>query len=290
MDVSCSSHAAAGSPLKMSLSAWTIKYPYFEDDSSFTSDNQMLNRVWALCQNTLRVTSLDAATDSNTRERLPYEADGYITGLSRLALQREFSWPRHSWHHNINNPTWPTEWRQTITFFAHTDYLHSGSTAMFEQFRETMEAQSQLGCVNTTTQLVDFSTCSRATGGFGAANEAQLKDIVDWPGNSRDGFVLGPVNTVISSYMVGNLKALAELYSDVNMTHSQQLIRQANATRDALNHLAVSPITRLYADGLDSEARPLNHSAWHATVFPAAFGLAPEDEWPAALADRKSVV
>jgi len=87
---------------------------------------------------------------------------------------------------------------------------------------------------------------------------------------------------------VGNLKALAELYSDVNMTHSQQLIRQANATRDALNHLAVSPITRLYADGLDSEARPLNHSAWHATVFPAAFGLAPEDEWPAALAFLRS--
>ena len=39
--------------------------------------NDLVNRVWWLCSNTLKVTSLDTTTDSNTRERLPYEADGY---------------------------------------------------------------------------------------------------------------------------------------------------------------------------------------------------------------------
>lgn len=33
----------------------------------------MLTRVYNLCANTLRVTSLDTTTDSNTRERLPCE-------------------------------------------------------------------------------------------------------------------------------------------------------------------------------------------------------------------------
>ena len=98
-----------------SLTAWTVAYPYFDDDSFFESSDATLNAVWKLCQHTIRVTSLDTATDSNTRERLPYEADNYITGLSRLALQREFEWTRPRgamcW-----NPTWPTEWRQTVSF------------------------------------------------------------------------------------------------------------------------------------------------------------------------------
>ena len=49
----------------------------------------MLNKVWELCKNTVKVTSLDTTTDSNTREKLPYEADGYITGGTRHAMQRD---------------------------------------------------------------------------------------------------------------------------------------------------------------------------------------------------------
>ena len=216
VDVSCGSHTAAPAqfavPLEVNLTAWSVKYPYFEGDSSFTSSNPMLNQVWQLCENTLRVTSLDTATDSNTRERLPYEADGFITGQSRLALQREYHWTRHSWRHNIWNPTWPTEWRQTISFFAHTDYMHTGDLELFETFSRTMEAQSQIGCVNKSTQLTDFSSCARATGGINRTPETQLRDIVDWPSNSRDGYVLEPVNTVVSAYLAGNLEALAQLH------------------------------------------------------------------------------
>jgi hypothetical protein len=76
------------------------------------------------------------ATDSNTRERLPYEGDALITGHSRLSLQREFAWPRHSFRHNIENPTNPTEWRQTAALLALLDYEHTGSLELFEQFAE----------------------------------------------------------------------------------------------------------------------------------------------------------
>ena len=68
------------------LSSWVVKYPWSESDSYFNSDNEMLNKVWKLCKDTLRITSLDTFTDSNTRERLPYEADGYITAMSRFLL------------------------------------------------------------------------------------------------------------------------------------------------------------------------------------------------------------
>jgi hypothetical protein len=65
------------------LRAWRVRYPWREGDAKFNSSVPGLNDVWDLCENTLRVTSLDTYTDSNTRERRPYEADGYITASSR---------------------------------------------------------------------------------------------------------------------------------------------------------------------------------------------------------------
>eukprot|EP00658_Telonema_sp_P-2_P008403 TRINITY_DN13167_c0_g1_i4.p1 TRINITY_DN13167_c0_g1~~TRINITY_DN13167_c0_g1_i4.p1 ORF type:complete len:516 (+),score=86.28 TRINITY_DN13167_c0_g1_i4:134-1681(+) len=285
VDVECSpAHPAPSLVTLVSLSAWVVKYPYFEQDSAFDTSNPMLNKVWALCENTLRVTSLDTATDSNTRERLPYEADGIITGNSRLALQREYTWPRHSWTHNLWNPTWPTEWRQTATLLGHTDYKHTGSLELFETFGQVMEDQSQIKCVNSTTKLVDFSKCARQTGGLGAGSEAQLRDIVDWPSNSRDGYVLGPTNTVVNAYFIHNVRQLSQLFS-ISGDHAKaaELSAQANQSETALNMLAVDPSSTLYADGVDVHGRPVNHTAWHASVFPAAFGLLPPSRWEAAL-------
>jgi hypothetical protein len=45
---------------------------------NFHSSNQTLNAVYELGRNTLRVTTLDTFTDSQTRERRPYEADGCV--------------------------------------------------------------------------------------------------------------------------------------------------------------------------------------------------------------------
>eukprot|EP00912_Choanoflagellata_sp_UC4_P000216 UC4_evm6s135 len=88
------------------LSMWRVFYPWNNSDSSFESENDVLNKVWNLCNNTMLVTSLDSTTDSNTRERLPYEADGFITGNSRYSFQKDTDWNLHSARHQFLNPTW----------------------------------------------------------------------------------------------------------------------------------------------------------------------------------------
>jgi alpha-L-rhamnosidase len=116
--------------VELDLSAWVVNYPWSEaeeDLGMFNSSNDMLNKVWELCKNTVKVTSLDTTTDSNTREKLPYEADGYITGGTRHAMQRDSTWQRHSSKHNIRNPTWPTEWRQIMSLMAYEDYMATGT-------------------------------------------------------------------------------------------------------------------------------------------------------------------
>jgi len=197
---------------------------------------------------------------------------------------------RHSWWHNTWNPTWPTEWRQTVALFGWQDYMATGSLALVDNFAAVMENQTQKPCIQAATGLVDFADCARQTGGMGEGAESTLRDIVDWPMNCRDKYLLGDINTVVNAYAVGGLQALASLgqagggSSDNLPARSKALEEQANATAAAINSLCVDKSTGLYADGYNTSTRaPLPHSAWHAQVFPAAFGLAPESRWPAIL-------
>jgi hypothetical protein len=96
-------------PTNFTLSAWKTHYPYDAADSNFSSSNGTLDAVFELCRYTLEAASLDTYTDSNTRERRPYEADGMIAATARLLIQRDYLWGRHSHAWVINNPTWPVE-------------------------------------------------------------------------------------------------------------------------------------------------------------------------------------
>jgi hypothetical protein len=55
---------------------------------------------------------LDTYTDSNTRERRPYECDGLIAATGRGLLQNDPMWGRHSHSWVLEVPTWPVEWMQ----------------------------------------------------------------------------------------------------------------------------------------------------------------------------------
>ena len=239
------------------LKAWQVQYPWSDTDSKFNSSISELNAVWALCQNTLKVTSLDTYTDSNTRERRPYEvhqcalasqvvsyrdqvvrlftahlteqmhplvifiwragtfditilfwkADGYITASSRLAMQREFAWVLHSNSFMLQTNTWPTEWLQFTPLLAQVEYHHTGRLGLANDFFELLRNNTQLNCLNETSGLVDFSSCFR----FPAGVNGTTKDIIDWPQDSRDGYDMTPVTTVVNAFAAGSLRALAEV-------------------------------------------------------------------------------
>ena len=72
----------------------------------------MLMAVWELNRYTVQAGILDTYTDSNTRERRPYEADGLVEATAHLWLQRDVMWARHSHAYVIQYPTWPVEWVQ----------------------------------------------------------------------------------------------------------------------------------------------------------------------------------
>jgi hypothetical protein len=135
-------------PAGITVSAWGVSYEWTDSDSAFTSSNETLNHVWRLCRNTLRYGVVDTYTDSNTRERRPYEADGLITGAARSLVQRDTMWARHSASWVIEYPTWPIEWQQQTAFLAWQDYMATGSTDLASAYADKL-------LNNTKAQYVD---------------------------------------------------------------------------------------------------------------------------------------
>ena len=98
-------------PTDWTVTAWGVNAPFDPEETSFSSSDPVLNRVWDLAANMLLRGVLDTYTDSNARERRPYEADGLVTAGNRMLLQtNNVMWARHSHSWIFSYPTWPVEW------------------------------------------------------------------------------------------------------------------------------------------------------------------------------------
>ena len=123
----------------------------------FVSSDTMLNQVHELARWTLEAGVVDTLTDSNARERRPYECDGFIGGSNRALLQMDQMLNRHSYAWVLEVPTWPVEWQQMTPLLGYQDYMATGSTDLFSTFEAQMYERTQVGLVDSTG-LVNTST------------------------------------------------------------------------------------------------------------------------------------
>lgn len=140
-------------PASFTLSAWQVSYPWVESDSSFVSDNATLDAVYDLCRYTVHAAALDTYTDSNTRERTPYEADGVIAASGRLLVQRDVLFPRHSHSFVLSHPTWPVEWKQLSPFLGWQDFMNTGQGDVALSFEDIMHERTFIADLDATTVL-----------------------------------------------------------------------------------------------------------------------------------------
>ena len=135
------------------LSGWQVHYPFVDSDSSFESSNATLDAVYDLCRYTVHAASLDSYTDSNTRERTVYEADGIIAASGRLLVQRDYLYPRHSHAYVLEHPTWPVEWLSITPFLAWQDHMATGQDDLALTFMDTIHTNTKLGFLDATGLL-----------------------------------------------------------------------------------------------------------------------------------------
>jgi len=256
-------------PSKFSVSAWTVHYPWNETDSYFTSSNATLNEVWNLARYTLDAASLDTYTDSNTRERRPYEADGIIAATGRLLVQRDFMWPRHSHAFVLHDPTWPVEWKQLSPFLGWQDYYATESVDLTVSFLDIMYNRTFIGCL-ASDGLLNTDDMGR--------------HIVDWmpDGHETDETIQRGEFTASSRQSVSNMFAVRGLSLLATMCKVGGLLQNASSIASKASDLNDAVVRGMwnaksgsYCDGVCADVK--NNSLVMTNMFSLFFGLVADE-------------
>ncbi len=233
------------------------------DDNAahFSCSDDKLNRIWDLCKYSIKATTFAGVYVDGDRERISYEADAYLNQLSHYATDSDVQMARDTYDRLMKLPTWPTEWASHMIFMAHADWMHTGDTKWLAPRFEALKAKLLVNRARADGLLV--------------SNAAQVKrdDIVDWPVAERDGFVFKPVNTVVNAFHIRSLAMMAEMATALNRKdEAKTYTAMENTARKSFNERLFDAKRGIYRDGEGTD-----HNSLHATLFPLAFGLVPND-------------
>lgn len=156
-----------------------VTYPMNRSQACFISDNKVLNDVWELSRHTLEATSFAGVYVDGERERLPYEADAYISQLGDYHLSSDYSLARRTLLYLLEHPTWPVEWNFHIISMTYTDYMYSGDKEFLTKVYNVLKERS-LSEYAREDGLLDTKGVH--------IGELKMQPIVDWPENERDDY------------------------------------------------------------------------------------------------------
>lgn len=268
----------------------SVHYPFDEESSAFHSSDSVLNKVWDLCKYSIKATSFAGVYVDGDRERIPYEADALINQLSHYSVDREYAMARRTFDHLLHYPTWPTEWICQTVIIAWLDYLYTGNDQMLHSCYDDLKAHALLdlkeqnGLITTQTdkQTPPFLASLHYKG-------KSIRDIVDWPrGGSfglgkdnpaeSDNYVMTRYNTVVNAYCYEAMRLLSRMAEVVGKDADKDFYaKEAEQLKKCFNKLLYNKKEGCYKDGLETP-----HAALHASMFPLAFDMVPEN-------DRQSV-
>ena len=235
-----------------------LHIPWNDQDSAFDCDNPDLTRVWEFARYSIKATALDVYQDTPTRERRPYEGDAYVNQKSQYALQRGYGLARYSNSLMCQRPTWPTEYHLMSVLSAWADYLATGDADHLAHDYQYYQAKN--------FPLGPDGFVHKAPGSSGQYNA----DLVDWPASERDGYVFTNVNTVVNAFQCAAYATLAKVAGVLGKSgDAAQYAALAEQLTTAIN---TNLLQSSYVDGLG-----VGHTAQHATAFPVALGIAPDD-------------
>ncbi|MCR1781529.1 family 78 glycoside hydrolase catalytic domain [Nocardioides carbamazepini] len=270
-----------GAPQEVSaenLKALALVYPFDADASTFASSDQDLVSVYELAKNSIESLNLNFYTDSWTRERINYEADGYLQQMSTLYLMDDLSLARYSMDYFKNNRTWPTEWPIYVVLAVRDAWQQTGDTSQMAGYYDVLKTKLPTSWVDPVTGLVGKSS------GVNGCSSSTDCDIVDWPAAERDGYQFRTFNTVVNALSYRAFRDMAEIATALGKDADAVAFAElADGVRAGLNSRLYDPATGSYDDGLDASLNPTGHSAVHASAFALAFGV-PEDDQRAAVA------
>ena len=236
-------------------------FPEFDDNASaFRCDDPELVKVWDFCKYSVKACVPYGLYIDGNRERLPYEADSYITALSHFAVDANYAACRTSIEWSLDHPTWPTEWRLLMPELVKVYLLYSGDIKTVHGWYERLKPFLLNICVDERGLL----NSKRYPDG--------VRDIVDWPEGERDGYEMKDVNFVPNAFRHLALLDMAYL---AELTWHKDEAAAYRAKAEALN----ARLHELMFDGtLFVDSPGSKHHSVHAQMAAVCTGVVREEE------------
>ena len=225
-------------------------YQDFPGIGDFYSSDEFLNQIWNFCKYSIKATTVFGKYIDGERERLPYEGDTYINQLGHFVCGTDFSIAKATIDHELEYPTWPTEWQLLMPIIVRDYLYYSGDEESVAKWLPALKKSVLLSLAKKDSLI---------------AGNDKIRDIVDWPMTERDNYEFGEVNFVPNAYHYASLLALAELSKD------DSYLAKAQAVKADLRKYMLK-------DGLFVDSPDSNHTSLHTAVFALIFNIAEGDE------------
>ena len=250
-------------------------HPFDEGAATLTSSMPLVEDIWRICKNGVRMGSQGGFLDCPSREKGQYLGDTVIIARSHLWLTGDTMLTKKALKDfadaRVIHPglmaVAPGNFMQEIAEFPLQYpimlefYLeHSGDTAFVKKTVEEVFP-------GLFSYFAGFENASGLLTGL----KGEKWVLVDWPANLRDGYDYGyaenRANTVVNAFYYGALTTAARLHARLGLD-SKPFEERAERVAEAFATQLVDPATGLYVDAPGSK-----HSSLHANAIPLCFGL-----------------
>ena len=250
-------------------------YPLDQTVCTLDTSNKTVKSVWDICKAGVQYGSQEGFLDCPGREKGQYLGDATVTGHSHMYVAGDLRL-----------------YKKAIMDFALSTFICPGLMAVAPgsymqeiadysmqwpmQIMLYYQQSGDLEFVKEMYPLVEglyayFQRYERSDGLL--ENVVEKWNLVDWPGNLRDGYdfdlslVVGPgCHNVVNAFYLGMVQSLNEMRDLLHLQYEDSL----PSLRKAFNQTFYNEQTQLFVDAQGS-----SHSSLHANVMPLLFDLAP---------------
>jgi hypothetical protein len=251
-----------GSPVAITadnVKGYALRQEFDDEAAAFTSSNNFLNELYEFTKYSIKATNQDLWTDSQARERGPYEGDAIINMAASNAFSANYALGRHSHEYLIDNQTWPQEYKLFSVEMAWMDYLYTGNRASIDKYYTKLKNKFP-GTFNTGTGLVSAVYSGNSD-----------RVLIDWPESERDNYQLQTYATGYNALYVSACEAMANIAGRLgNETDRAFYQTRANTVRKAMISKLYNPQKGAFDDSMGERGALSGHCSQHATAYALA--------------------
>lgn len=263
----------------------TRNYPFPEKTASFSSSNEVMNRIWDICARGVRIGTQDTYYDCPTREKGGFMGDALITGLSHLILTADTriykkfildckNTSRYCPAIMAHVPTYDinicADYSALVPLFLEEYYNYTADT---DFLRETIPVAE--GVWEYYSQFLNGDLLLENIQHMDKVPKEMSAILIDWPKNLRDGYDMEKAErgicTTVNMFFYGFMKTMSRLYRVLGEE------KKAERAEAIYTKMGESLIEKCYdrEKGLFRDAADSGHVSLHANALELFFGLTP---------------